>query len=166
MADPFIGEIKMFGGPFAPVGYAFCNGGLVAISQNEALYRLIQTNYGGDGQDNFALPDLRCRVPVVQGGALTVGQNGGTETVALNAQQLPSHNHAMTASSSSATTGNPAGSLPAASSTAYIYSPTGADASLGNSISSTGGSLPHNNLMPFLCVSFIIALEGVYPTQS
>lgn len=167
MADPFIGEIKMFGGNFAPVSYAFCNGGLIAISQNDALFALIGTTYGGDGQTTFALPNLQGRLPVHQGGGFTLGQSSGTETVTLTTQQLPSHNHPMTASSNNAGMGNPSGNVPAANSTANIYSPTAPTASLGGaSIAPNGGSQPHNNVMPFLCVSFIIALEGIFPTQN
>ena len=167
MADPFIGEIKMFGGNFAPVGYAFCNGDLMAISQNETLFTLIGTTYGGDGQNNFGLPNLQGRIPVHQGSGFALGQSAGTENTTITTQQLPSHNHPLNASSNNGETGNPSGKAPAANSTANIYSPTAATASLGNgSISVIGGSQPHDNMMPFLCVSFIIALEGIYPTQN
>lgn len=171
MSQPFIGEIKMFGGNFAIQGYALCNGQLLSISQNDALFSLIGTTYGGDGQNTFALPDLRGRLPIHQGSLLgtnfPIGQQSGSETVTLTTNQIPAHNHSMGASSDPAGTGNPTGQVPAANSTANIYSPTAAGSQTGaGSISPTGGNQPHDNMQPYLCVTFIIALFGIFPPRN
>ena len=156
----------MFGGNFAPQNYAFCDGQLMAISQNDALFALIGTTYGGDGQTTFALPDLRGRLPVHQGSGFVIGQQAGTETVTLTTQQIPAHSHPVLADSNNGTTGDPQGNI-IAGSTAGYYS-TGAVANqMGNqSVSPAGGSQPHDNMMPYLCVSFIIALFGIFPPRN
>jgi microcystin-dependent protein len=174
MAQPYIGEIRLFGGTFAPYGWSFCNGASLPISQNDALYNLIGTTYGGDGVQTFQLPNMQSRVPVHQGqGAGTsnyvLGQLGGAETVTLNANQLPSHTHVAMGSAGASQTnpagnswGNNSGTLPKS------FAPgTSANNTMNaGSMGMTGGGQPHDNLLPFLVVSFIIALQGVYPTQN
>ena len=170
MSEPFIGEIKMFGGNFAINGYAFCDGTLLPIDQNDTLYSLLGTTYGGDGQTTFGLPDLRGRVPIhqgsLQGTNFVLGEEAGTETVTLTQTQIPPHTHAMNASSNAAGSGNPQGGVPANTSNLNIYSPTAPDNQMGSSISPTGGNQPHDNMIPYLCVTFIISLYGIYPSPS
>ena len=174
MADPYVGEIRMFGGNFAPVGWAFCAGQLVPISEFETLFTLIGTTYGGDGQETFGLPDLQGRSPVHMGTGpdgtnYVIGERSGAETVTLTTQQMPVHSHPMLGSTqvggSSAASGNVLASLP-----------TGAKFPYGNvapfkpldpsSIAPDGGSQPHDNRQPYLTISFIISLYGVYPTPN
>lgn len=171
MSEPYVGEIRMFGGNFAPVGWEFCNGQVLPISENDVLFTLLGTTYGGDGQTTFGLPDLRGRIPVHIGQNPATGTNyalgnvGGVESVTLTTQQLPAHSHQATALSTAANLLTPKDALWAGGLT--IYS-TGAPTApmAGDAISSVGGSQPHDNLMPFLCVNFIIALVGIYPSQS
>jgi len=169
MSTPYVGEIRMFGGNFAPVGWMFCEGQLLPIDQYDTLFNLIGTTYGGDGQSTFALPDLRGRLPVHQGGGFTVGQNGGVEQVTLTQQQLPAHTHQLLGSASGATGSNPTNSVLAASASATV-SPYGTDAPPttlnAGSITSAGGSQPHDNFQPYLCISFIISLFGIFPSQT
>lgn len=166
MAQPFVGEIKMFGGNFAISGYAFCNGQLMAIDQNDALFSLIGTTYGGDGQQTFGLPDLRGRIPVHQGSGFTLGQTGGSENVTLITSQIPSHNHTAAANSATGTATSPQGSVVAGSSS-NPYNTTAVNNQMGNqSIGLTGGSQPHDNIMPYQCVTYIISLFGIYPSQN
>ena len=169
MSDPFVGEIRMFGGNFAPAGWMFCEGQSLPISEYDTLFNLIGTTYGGDGQTTFNLPDLRSRIPVHQGGGFTEGQSGGVETVALPASQTPGHAHALLGSGSPATSAAPAGAA-LAGSTGVTITPYGTDAPLVTLTSSSGapagGSQPHSNMQPYLCVSFIISLFGIYPSQS
>lgn len=174
MSDPYIGEVRMFGGNFAPVGWAFCNGGLLAISEYEALFNLLGTTYGGDGQTTFALPDLRGRLPIhagTQPGGPTydLGQSAGSESVTLTSAQMPAHTHALLASQSPADGADPRGSLLAGSDSLNCYGPANPDKSSAMNpgfVGQTGGSQAHENMQPFLCVSFIIALEGIYPQPS
>lgn len=164
----------MFGGNFAPAGWNFCDGSLVAISQYEALFNLIGTTYGGDGQSTFALPDLRGRLPLHMGTASSgtsyvIGQNGGAENVTLTTPTIPQHSHAFIASTQTATGQNPQGNiLDQTSGTIALYidgqPPDGPMAS--GMLTNTGGNLPHSNLQPLLCVTFIISLFGIYPTQN
>jgi microcystin-dependent protein len=172
VSQPFVGEIRMFGGNFAPLGWAFCDGQILPVSQNDALFSLIGTTYGGDGQSTFALPDLRGRIPVHQGtgpglSPYAVGQLGGAERVTLSLQQLPAHNHPVAAASVPAeATAEPGGSLPASASEP-IYAPLGAFILSGGVVGvAPGGSQPHQNLAPYLCVNFIISLYGIYPSRS
>jgi microcystin-dependent protein len=168
MADPFIGEIRLFGGTFAPVNWALCNGQPMAISQNAALFQLIGTTYGGDGVTTFALPNLAARVPVHQGGGLTRGQAAGVESVTLTAAQLVAHTHPLNAiGNTPGTLDTPGGNLPAQSLdvTPYINDVAGASFS-AQAVTVAGGSQPHDNLQPYLCVNFIIALFGIFPSQS
>jgi microcystin-dependent protein len=173
MSDPFIGEIKMFAGTFAPRSYALCDGQLLAISQNDALFSLLGTTYGGDGRTTFGLPDMRGRIPVHQGtgpglSPRPIGQKSGAETVTLNSNQMPNHGHGIMKGSTDTATAKPAGgNVFAATVSSDIYRddeinvPLAADA-----VSQKGSSQSHSNLMPFLCVNFIIALFGVYPSRN
>jgi microcystin-dependent protein len=172
MAQPYVGEIRMFAGNFAPNGWAFCDGSLVLISDNQTLFQLIGTTYGGDGQTTYGLPDLRGRMPIhmgtgPSGTTYQLGEMGGVETITLTSQQIPAHNHAFIASKNQAGNTTPPsnvlGQIPGGN--AYIAET--ADTALNaGSIGLTGGSQPHDNMQPFLCVSFIISLLGIFPSQS
>lgn len=173
MAEPYIGEIKMFGGNFAPSGYALCDGETLSISQNDALFALIGTTFGGDGQLTFKLPDLQGRIPIHQSPTYPIGQVGGTETVTLTAQNLPSHTHTVIASSKPGTSVDPKGNIVAAveQGAPFYYrvdnNPWAPDGQMGNqSIGPMGGNQPHDNMMPYLCITFIIALNGLWPPQN
>jgi microcystin-dependent protein len=178
MSDQYLGEVRMFGGDFAPRGWALCDGRLLSIAQNNALFSLLGTVYGGDGQTTFGLPDLRGRVPVHQGqgGGLSnrvMGEFGGTENVTLLLTQIPQHNHAAMASTNAGNQPGPASGVPATpqGTGAEFYVVPGANtvvpaAMAPTSIAADGGSLPHPNMMPSLCVSFIIALTGAFPSRN
>ena len=166
MSSPYIGEIRMFAGNFAPVGWAFCNGALMPISENDALFNLIGTTYGGDGQSTFALPNLQSRVPVHVGPGFALGQSGGAETVTLTASQIPSHSHVPQADSGNGAQASPSGNV-WANSTNLPYSPNAPSAALDPAaIGSAGGSQPHDNMIPFLVVNFILSLFGIFPSQT
>ena len=169
MAQPYVGEIRMFAGNFAPAGWMFCEGQLLPISEQETLFNLIGTTYGGDGQSTFALPDLRGRVPMHFGNGFSLAETGGVETVTLTVSQIPAHTHALLASASPATGSSPAATVPASTQAATI-TPYGTDAPLTtllpSSVGTTGGSQPHNNFQPYLCVDFIISLFGIFPSQT
>ncbi len=166
MSEPYIGEIRIFAGNFAPSGWAFCDGQLVAIQEYETLFNLIGTTYGGDGQQTFALPDLRGRVPIHQGGQNVIGQLGGSETVTLNSQQLPIHTHPLNASSNLADQNGPGGNVLAQLTQGELYFAAAGTAHLSSaSIASQGGDQSHSNLQPYLCLNFIISLFGIYPSQ-
>jgi microcystin-dependent protein len=173
MSNPYIGEIRMFGGSFAPAGWMFCDGSLLPISENDALFTLIGTTYGGDGQETFALPNLQGRIPVHMGQGPNIssnyilGETGGVEEVTLTVNQIPSHNHPMLATSNVSNAPVATGNLIGQSTKVDTFidvNPT--NAMNPGSIGPAGGSQPHENLMPYLCISFIISLFGVYPTQS
>ena len=168
MADPFVGEIRMFGGNFAPAGWAFCNGQVLPISEYETLFNLIGTTYGGDGQSTFALPNLQGRVPVHQGSSFALGMVAGAETVTLTQNQLPLHSHAFTASTNPGAQTNPVGNAVATivAGSAYIQGAATAALNSASIASAPGGNQPHENMQPFLCISFIISLFGIYPSQS
>lgn len=173
MSSPYIGEIRMFGGSFAPVGWALCQGQTIPISQNDTLFNLIGTTYGGDGQNTFDLPDLQGRVPVHQGQGpgisqqYVIGQEGGVEQVTLTTQQMPSHNHGFVASTSPANQQSPAPNLYGYMTQATPYFAGTVDSAMNASmLQPQGGSQPHENMQPFLCVSFIISLYGIYPTPT
>ncbi len=168
MSQPFIGEIRMFAGNFAPQGWALCQGQLLAISENEALFNLIGTTYGGDGQNTFALPDLQSRVPMHVGPGFALAQTGGAETVTLTTQQIPAHSHVPQASTNAAGASSPANNLWAASPKypEYAAAPDGITTMAATAIGQTGGSQPHDNMVPFLVINFIISLFGVFPSQS
>lgn len=170
MSEPFIGEIRMGGWNFAPQGWAFCDGSLQAIDQNDTLFSLIGTIYGGDGQVTFALPDFRGRVPVHLGNNLgntyQIGQIAGSEKVTVTSNQMPAHTHNVPSSSSSATSTDPSGRIPAASSATPYGAATGGGAFGSSMVGFSGGSQPHENMMPFQCVSFVISLFGIFPSRN
>jgi len=155
----------MFGGNFAPAGWAFCDGRLIPISVNDTLFNLIGTTYGGDGQTTFALPDFRGRVPIHQGSGLVIGEQGGAETVTLTTNQIPAHSHVALCSTA---LGNQSPSNGVwATSNQNIYSDQATAITMSASaIQGTGGSQPHQNMMPYLIVSFILSLFGIFPTQN
>ncbi|MDF1873413.1 tail fiber protein [Vannielia sp.] len=172
MSEPFVGEIRMFGGNFAPRGWAFCDGQLLAVSQNDALFSLLGTIYGGDGRTTFGLPDMRGRIPIHKGhgpglSERRLGSKGGEEHVTLTTNQLASHHHEFMANTAAATDPSPQGRAIAQGVGTTFYSDTTPDASLAsNAMMRSGGSQWHNNIMPSLCVSFIIALFGIYPSRT
>lgn len=171
MGAPFLGEIRMFGGNFAPNGFAFCDGRILAIAQNDALFALIGTTYGGDGVTTFGLPDLRGRIPVHAGqgpglSSYVLGQSGGSETVTLITQQLPNHAHAAQAQSAAGNQAAPGGGVWAASGQNQFSSNAPSAGMSTAAIGSAGGSQPHDNMAPFQVVNFIIALEGVFPSRN
>lgn len=165
MSSPYVGEIRIFAGNFAPVGWAFCDGSLLPISDNDTLFNLIGTTYGGDGQSTFALPDLRSRVPMHVGPGYALGQNDGEETVTLTTAQMPVHTHAALANTTNATSTTPQNNVWAGGSLTQ-FSDQQTNAQLAPStLQSAGGSQPHDNMLPFVAVNFIISLFGIYPTQ-
>jgi microcystin-dependent protein len=173
MAQPFLGEIRCFGFNFSPVGWAFCSGQLLPISQNDALFNLIGTTYGGDGTSTFALPNLQSRVPIHQGSfagnTFVLGQAGGVETVTLNTQEIPAHTHPIVATSNTATLKRPVtNTFYAASSSGnnFYESGTTLTALKGNTVSSVGGGQPHSNIQPYLALNWCIALQGIFPSQA
>jgi len=170
VGQPFVGEIRMFAGNFAPAGWMFCNGALLPISENETLFNLIGTTYGGDGQETFALPNLSSRVPVHQGNfqgtPFLLGELSGTETVTLTLNQIPAHNHLPQAQSANGTQASPANGFWANSAVAAFAAATPDTAMNPAEIGPTGGSQPHDNMVPFLAVNFIISMFGIYPSQS
>jgi microcystin-dependent protein len=167
MAQPYIGEIRMFGGNFAPAGWMFCAGQLIPISENDTLFNLIGTTYGGDGQSTFALPDLRGRIPIHMGGGFTIGEPGGVEEVTLNVNQMPTHSHLLMASNDPANSPNPGNSLLARSPQINMFFNSSPSIPMSNQfLGVAGGSLPHNNMQPYLCVDFIISMFGIYPSQT
>jgi microcystin-dependent protein len=171
MSEPFLGEIRMFAGNFAPRGWALCDGQLLNVTQNDALFSLLGTIYGGDGRTTFALPDMRGRIPVHAGNgpglsSRPIGVGGGSETVTLTTGQLPAHSHALTATNAIGTANNPHGSMFGESPSVDWYVEAAPNQSLAPAmLSDSGGSQPHNNMAPFLCIHFIIALAGIYPSR-
>jgi microcystin-dependent protein len=167
MPTPYIGEVRVFAGNFAPLGWLMCDGQTLPIPQNRLLFEVIANLYGGDGETTFALPDLRGRIPVAAGGGLVAGQSGGVEQVTLNVDQIPGHTHTMYGSGDTATTTAPAGNVVAMLSDLTL-SAYGTDApypTLGAfSIGTNGGTQWHDNLQPYACVNFIIATDGIFPT--
>jgi microcystin-dependent protein len=171
MGTPFVGEIRMVGFNFAPVGWAFCDGSLIPISENDTLFNLIGTTYGGDGQQTFALPDLRSRIPLHAGtgpGLSTriLSEVGGVETVTLIANQIPSHSHAPQAQSGGGNQSSPSNGIWANSGQGQYSTDTPTLALKATLVGQTGGSQPHDNMMPYTVINFIISLFGVYPSQS
>ena len=169
---PYVGEIRMFAGNFAPNGWMFCEGATLPIAENEVLFQLIGTTYGGDGQETFNLPDLGSRVPVHmgQGPGLSqnyiIGETGGVEQVTLATQQIPVHNHALLVSNDVASQTNPNNNMVAQSTQATIYLTDDPVASMApQAVSPVGGSQPHENMQPYLCINYIISLFGLFPTQ-
>jgi microcystin-dependent protein len=167
MAQPYVGEIRIFAGNFAPAGWAFCDGQILPISENETLFQLIGTTYGGDGQSTFALPDLRGRLLLHQGNGFTLAETGGVETVTLTVSQIPAHGHPMLASTAPGTQNAPSNSVTAASPSVQLYIGDVPDSNLAaTAVGSTGGSQPHNNFQPYLCVNFILSLFGIFPSTT
>ncbi len=158
--EPYVGEIRMFAGDFAPEGWALCDGQLMSISENTALFDLIGTTYGGDGRETFALPDLRGRIPIHQAGNHAVGEAGGVEKVALTVEQIPAHTHTPQGSASPAAQGNPSDNVPATLRSNFYHGGPGNAAMAPQSIAPAGGGQPHTNLQPYLCLEYIIALGG------
>ena len=172
MADPFVAEIRIFGFNFPPRGWAFCNGQLLPISQNTALFSLLGTTYGGDGKSTFALPDMQGNAPMHpgQGAGLSLhdlGEMSGTETVTLLESEIPSHTHVMRASLDDADLAIPQPTRTLAKASANLYATSGATSPLAlDGLTPAGGSLPHNNMQPYLTLNFCIALQGVFPPRS
>ena len=172
MAQPYVGEIRMFAGNFAPAGWMFCDGTTLPISENEVLFQLIGTTYGGDGEETFNLPNLQSRVPIHagtnQGITYQIGEMAGTEQETLSTQQIPNHTHPLTASTTLGNSANPGGAVLAqtpASITPYIED-AGSLAMNAAAITPAGGSQPHENVQPFLCINYIISLFGIFPSQT
>ena len=166
MAQPYVGEIRMFAGNFAPAGWMFCEGQLLPISENETLFQLLGTTYGGDGQSTFALPDLRGRIPIHQGNGFILAETGGAEEITLTVSQIPAHHHPLLGTNDPSSQRSPSGKVfgrapadaYASEYTPEVLSPT--------SMSSVGGSQPHTNFQPYLCVNFIISLFGLFPSPT
>ncbi|HKF49541.1 MAG TPA: tail fiber protein [Terracidiphilus sp.] len=166
MSQPYVGEVRIFAGNFAPAGWMFCEGQLLPISEYETLFNLIGTTYGGDGQNTFALPDMRGRVPMHQGNGFTLAETGGVETVTLTVSQIPVHSHPFLANAGTANTiSTPANSILSDGQNMYTQLAPTANMAAGM-ISSTGGSQPHDNFQPYLCLDWIISLFGVFPSQT
>ncbi len=167
MAQPYVGEIRMFAGNFAPAGWMFCEGQLLPISEYETLFNLIGTTYGGDGESTFALPDMRGRLPLHQGNGFILAETGGAEEITLTVSQIPAHSHPLLVSNHVAVDPNPGGSVLADAPVSDAYSPDGPNVNMApTSISSVGGSQPHTNFQPYLCVDFIISLFGLFPSPT
>ena len=167
MGSPYVGEIRMFGGNFAPAGWAFCQGQLIPISENDVLFNLIGTTYGGDGQETFGLPDLQGRAPMHVGNGHVLGEKGGVESVTLTTNQIPVHTHAALASTDSAAGVQPTNNVLGATGALNLYHVAGGNVNCApNVVGPVGGNQPHENMQSFLVISFIIALFGVFPTQN
>jgi microcystin-dependent protein len=171
MAQPYVGEIRMFAGNFAPAGWMFCEGQLLPISENETLFQLLGTTYGGDGESTFALPDLRGRIPIHQGNGFILAETGGAEEITLTVNQIPSHGHPMLATAQIGNNPNPLNLLTGATSTPnvdlYAEPPKTPVVNMATTaIGPVGGSQPHTNFQPYLCVDFIISLFGLFPSPT
>lgn len=165
MAQPYVGEIRIFAGNFAPNGWMLCYGQLLSIAENETLFNLIGTTYGGDGQATFALPDLRGRVPLHQGGGVVLAQTGGQETVTLTTQQIPSHTHSAAAVTGPGNSDSPAGANSWAAVATPLYSTGATNAQMNaGALSVSGGNQPHDNMSPYLTINYIISLFGIFPS--
>ncbi len=164
MAEPFLSEIRLMSFNFAPKGWALCNGQTLPINQNQALFSLLGTTYGGDGRVNFALPNLQGRVPVHEGSGFTLGQRGGEEAHTITQQEFPTHNHFVSVVNANASVG-PAGNYFAAANNAYHQAPANTNLA-PSSITNTGGSQAHQNMQPYLAVTFAIALQGIFPSPN
>ncbi len=170
MGQPYVGEVRMFGGNFAPAGWMFCEGQLLPISEYETLFLLIGTTYGGDGESIFALPDLRGRLPVHQSSTFQLGQTGGAEEITLTTQQIPAHSHPLLATTNPASATAPGASVTLGIAATATITPYGSDAPSTtlhpSMVGPVGGSQPHSNFQPYLCVNFIISLFGIFPSQT
>ena len=165
MSEPFLSEIKVVSFNFPPKGWALCNGQFLPINQNQALFALLGTTYGGNGQTTFALPNLRGRVPISFGGSHDLGEAAGSTSVTINQSQMPAHTHLVGATSTNATTPVPTNNFFASSNNAYA-APANLTPLEAGSITNVGGSQPHNNMMPYLVLNFIIALQGIFPSRN
>jgi len=167
MAQPYVGEIRIFAGNFAPAGWMFCEGQLLPISEYETLFNLIGTTYGGDGQSTFALPDMRGRLPVHQGNGFTLAQTGGVEQVTLTTQQIPAHTHPFLATNNPADSPSQQGNMLGVSSNTNVFFNDTPNVSMSTAmLLSVGGSQPHDNFQPYLCVDYIISLFGIFPSPT
>ncbi len=167
MAQPYVGEIRIFAGNFAPSGWLFCEGQILPISENETLFQLIGTTYGGDGESTFELPDLRGRLPIHQGSGFVLAETGGAEEITLTVQQMPVHNHALIAAKATGDAITPGGNFPANSFNVIPYINQSPDGNFNaGAIGPVGGSQPHTNFQPYLCVNFIISLFGLFPSPT
>jgi microcystin-dependent protein len=167
MAQPYVGEIRMFAGNFAPAGWMFCEGQLLPISENETLFQLIGTTYGGDGESTFALPDVRGRIPIHQGNGFILAENGGAEEITLTVNQIPAHSHPILGSTNVSQDTSPSGKVVGQSGGAFLYIQDTTDSNMSPSaVLPVGGSQPHTNFQPYLCVNFIISLFGIFPSPT
>jgi microcystin-dependent protein len=165
MSEPFLAEIKIISWNFPPKGWTFCNGQLLPINQNQALFSILGTTYGGDGRVNFALPNLQGRSPLHVGNGIVLGEQGGETSHTLNISELPAHNHVPAATNTAPTVSDPTGNLWATNPN-NSYSNTGGSSMNPACITPTGGSQPHENMSPYLVLNFIIALQGIFPSQN
>jgi microcystin-dependent protein len=169
MAQPYVGEIRMFAGNFAPAGWMFCEGQLLPISENETLFQLIGTTYGGDGESTFALPDLRGRLPLHQGNGFILAETGGAEEITLTVQQIPAHSHALLGSTANALATSPTAMVGARNTVAAVFqygNDNPAQPISPQAVGTVGGSQPHTNFQPYLCIDFIISLFGIFPSPT
>ena len=165
MAEPFLSEIRIMSFVFAPKGWALCNGQLLPINQNQALFSLLGTTFGGDGRVNFALPDLRGRTPIHVGSGHTLGERGGEQAHTISIAELPTHTHVLNGTNNNGAAANPAGAVLGAFNNGY-FAPTGLIAINPGTVTNTGGSQAHLNMQPFLTLSFCIALQGIFPSPN
>lgn len=166
MAQPYVGEIRMFAGNFAPAGWMFCEGQLLPISENETLFQLIGTTYGGDGESTFALPDLRGRIPIHQGNGFIIAETGGAEEITLTTSQIPVHSHPALATNDIPTVSTPLANL-VGQAAAKLFRAGNPSVTLApQAVSPVGGSQPHTNFQPYLCINYIISLFGIFPSPT
>ena len=166
MSEPFLSEIKIVSFNFPPKGWALCNGQLLPINQNQALFALLGTTYGGNGQTNFALPNLRGRVPISFNNGHSLGEAAGSTSVTINAQTMPQHFHTFNVTNNDASATAPDNTVVMSTAPSNMYGPAGNLVAMAQTVSSVGGSQPHNNMMPYLVLNFIIALQGIFPAQN
>src|SRR5690349_1650829 len=169
MAQPYVGEIRMFAGNFAPAGWMFCEGQLLPISENETLFQLIGTTYGGDGQSTFALPDLRGRLPLHQGNGFILAETGGAEEITLPTTQIPAHTHPLLGSTANSSSPSPTAMVGARITVAAVFesgNDNPAQPISPQAVGPVGGSQPHTNFQPYLCINFIISLFGIFPSPT
>lgn len=166
MAQPYVGEIRIFAGNFAPAGWNLCEGQLLPISEYETLFNLIGTTYGGDGESTFGLPDLRGRIPLHFGNGYVMAETGGAEEITLTVQQIPQHNHPWLATAATATNSSPVGNALAQGTAAFYDNGTPSTPMASGMISPVGGSQPHENRQPYICINYIISLFGIFPSPT
>ena len=167
MAQPYVGEVRMFAGNFAPAGWMFCEGQLLPISENETLFQLIGTTYGGDGESTFALPDLRGRIPIHQGNGFILAETGGAEEITLTVNQIAAHTHPLLASRDVAQNTSPAGKVVGQSAGPLMYLQDVPDTNMNAlAVTPVGGSQPHSNFQPYLCINYILSLFGIFPSPT